>query len=198
MKSIAVFAAVLLLGACASTGIQRIGADDRKDLSGYWNANDVKEACDALIEQCLNSKMMEEVLAKEYRGQKPYVAVGKFRNESSEYIDTVIISGKMEVAIFESGKLRFVAGGEILQELREENMERLKHAEEGTGTGGGEETAADFLLTGSVRTMLDQNDGLSTRTYLVRAELYRMGKEDAVWMGAAEVNKEINRRRVKL
>ena len=52
------------------------------------------------------------------------------------------------------------------------------------------ETGADFLLTGSVRTIVDRAGNTSTRTYYVRAELTNIETNVRLWM---DQNNEIKK-----
>jgi hypothetical protein len=125
--------------------------------------------------------------------------VGSFRNESDEHIDTSIISSSMEVAIFNSGKLDFVAGGSTRDELRAERQEQQGNASEATASALGNETGADFLLTGSVKTIIDRAGGTATRTYFVSAEMTNVETNGRMWMDQnSEIKKVIQTPKAKL
>ena len=108
-KFLVVFGAVLFLLSSCSSGpqVRRIDADTQTDLSGYWNDTDARIVCQALINDCLNSPMVNEAIAAR-GGRLPVVLVDRFRNETNEHIDTAIISSVMEAAIFNSRKLDFI------------------------------------------------------------------------------------------
>jgi uncharacterized protein (TIGR02722 family) len=192
---IAVF---VLVSACSSgPQVKRVDADSQEDLSGYWNNKDVKIVCDDLITQCLNSQRVTQAIAD--KGRIPRVVVGNFKNESDEHIDTKIIASTMEISLDNSGKLQFVAGGDTRQELRAERQDQQGNASEETAAALGNETAADFLLTGSVRTVVDQAGNKSARTYYVRAELTNIETNDRLWTGQnTDISKTIVRSKSKL
>jgi len=192
--------AVLAFSACVSSspGVQRVDAGSRIDLSGYWNDTDVRIVCEALIKDCLNSPRIEQAIRAK-GGKTPVVLIGRFRNESDEHIDTAIISSTMETTIFNSGKLDFVAGGGIREELRAERHDQQSNASEATAAALGNETGADFLLTGSVRIMTDRADNKTVRTYFVNAEMSDIETNQRMWLGQnSDIKKIITRSKVKL
>jgi uncharacterized protein (TIGR02722 family) len=189
----------LLLFSCVSgPQVNRVGANTTSDLSGYWNDTDVKIVCEALINDCLNSPRVNQAIAA-MRGKTPVVIVGTFRNESMEHIDTNIISQIMEITIFNSGIMDFVAGGTTREELRAEREDQLFNASEATASSLARETGADFLLTGSVRSIVDKSGNVTVRTYFVTAEMSNIETNARIWMGQnSEIKKIIVQRKNKL
>jgi uncharacterized protein (TIGR02722 family) len=168
------------------------------DLSGYWNDTDVRIVCDSLINSCLMSPRVNQIIAQK-GGRLPVFLVGSFRNDSDEHIDTSIISSTMEITIFNSGKAEFVAGGSARNELRAERQDQQGNASEESAKSLGNERGADFLLTGSVRTIVDRAGQTSSRTYFVSAELTDIETNTRLWMDQnSEIKKVIRRPAVKL
>jgi len=202
--AMAVVISVLAFSACSSSpGVKRVDAGKQIDLSGYWNDTDVRIVCEALIKDCLNSQNVNQaIMAKAGKipgGKKPVVLVGRFRNESDEHIDTAIIANIMEVTIFNSGKLDFVAGGSTRDEIRAERQDQQSNASETTAAALANETGADFLLTGTVRTIIDRADNKTVRTYFVNAEMSNIETNQRMWMGQnSEIKKLITRAKAKL
>jgi uncharacterized protein (TIGR02722 family) len=173
--------AALGMAACASNPkVTRVDPAARTDLSGYWNDTDVRIVCESLINACLNSARVNQEIGR--MGRTPVFLVGRFRNESDEHIDTAIISSAMEVAIFNSGRADFAAAGSTREEIREERQDQQGNASESTAKALGNETGADFLLTGDVRTIVDRAGGTSTRTYYITAELTNIETNTRLWM----------------
>jgi penicillin-binding protein activator len=199
MKKIAVVLCVLLLlSSCETTKVKRVAAGTQKELSGYWNAVDVKIVCETLIKDCLSSaRVNQEIKAR--GNKKPVVIVGRFKNASDEQIDTEIITSIMENAIFNSGKLDFVAGGDTRADLRAERQDQQGNASEATTAALGKEIGADFMMTGSVRTIVDRAGNRSVRTYFVTAELTNIETNARMWIGQDNsITKEITRPKNKL
>jgi uncharacterized protein (TIGR02722 family) len=188
-----------ILAACSSNPkVTRVDSSTQMDLSGYWNDTDVRIVCEGLIKACLDSPRVQTIVAQK-GGKLPVFLVGSFRNSSDEHIDTSIISNTMEVAIFNSGKADFVSGGDTRIELREERQDQQGNASEETAKALGNETGADFLLTGSVKTIVDRAGKISTRTYFVNAELTNIETNTRLWMDQnSEIKKVIKTPGVKL
>jgi len=182
MGFLAVIVLVLAVSCSSYPIVTRLDPQSLTDLSGYWNDTDVRIVCESLINDCLKSpRVAQEIQNK--RGKIPTVLVGRFTNESSEHIDTRIIADTMEIAIFNSGKLDFVAGGAIRDALRSERQDQQTYASEETAASLGKEVGADFMLLGSVRTIVDKAGNKTTRTYFVSAELTNVETNTRLWMG---------------
>jgi uncharacterized protein (TIGR02722 family) len=197
-KILIVLCVFLLLSSCETTKVKRVESGTQKELSGYWNAVDVKIVCETLVNDCLSSaRVNQEIRAR--GNKKPVVIVGKFKNASDEHIDTEIITSIMENVIFNSGKLDFVAGGDTRTNLREERQDQQGNASDATTAGLGKEIGADFMMTGSVRTIVDREGNRSVRTYFVTAELTNIETNARMWMGQDNsITKEVTRPKNKL
>jgi len=195
MKKVVFFlSVVILISSCSTmgtgvnntgvsnTGVRRIDSQSQTDLSGYWNDTDVRIVCESLIRDCLAStRVDQEIRAR--GGRMPMVIVGRFRNESDEQINTEIITSIFETVIFNSGRLDFVAGGETRIDLREERQDQQSNSSEATAASLGNETGADFMLTGSIRTIVDRAANQTVRTYFVTAELTNIETNVRLWLG---------------
>jgi uncharacterized protein (TIGR02722 family) len=193
-----IFAVLFVFGSCSSNPrVTRVDPDTQIDLSGYWNDTDVRIVCDRLIRACLDSPRVSQAIAQ--LGRLPVVLVGSFRNDSDEHIDTSIISTTMEAAIFNSGRADFAAGGATREELRAERQDQQSNASEETAKGLANETGADFLLTGSVKTIVDRADGTATRTYYVTARLTNLETNTLLWTDQnSQIKKEIRNPKLRL
>jgi uncharacterized protein (TIGR02722 family) len=188
----------LLLTGCATTKVSRIDSNTQTDLSGYWNDKDVRIVCESLINDCIFSPRVNQAL-KAMGNKTPVVIVGSFRNESSEHIDTAIITSIMETTIFNTGKMDFVAGGAARDALRAERQDQQGNAGEKTAAALAKETGADFMLLGTVRTIIDRAGNKSVRTYFVSAELTSIETNQRIWMGQnTEIKKVVTRPKNKL
>jgi uncharacterized protein (TIGR02722 family) len=199
MKKISIVLCVFfLLSSCGTTNVKRVESGTQSDLSGYWNAVDVKIVCESLIKDCLSSaRVNQEINAR--GNKKPVVIVGRFRNASDEHINTEIISATMENVIFNSGKFDFVAWGDTRANLREERQDQQGNSSEQTAAGLGKEKGAEFMLTGSVRTIVDREGNRSVRTYFVTAELTNIETNARLWMGQDNsITKVVTRPRNRL
>ena len=180
---------LLLLSSCVSTPkVSRVDASTQTDLSGYWNDTDVRIVCRTLIDSCLNSARIDQI--RKDKKRTPTVIIGRFKNDSNEHIDTEIITINMRNAIINSGKLEFVASGDTRDDVRAERQDQQSNASEATAAGLAKETGADFMLTGSVKTIVDKAGNQTARTYLVTAELTDIETNRIVW---SDQNSEIKK-----
>lgn len=176
------FVCMLLLTACSGLPrVSRVDSDKSYDLSGYWNDADVKIVANSLIGQCLSSGRIAEFVGK--TGRLPVIIMGSFKNKSDEHIDTGILTKRFEAAILNSGKADFVASANEREEIRRERIEQQSFASENSAKRLANETAADFIFQGTVRTIVDSNGPETVRTYYVNAELIDVETHRKIWVG---------------
>ena len=201
--AVAGLALVLICTACSSAPkVTRVDPEKQVDLSGAWNDTDARKVCNSLINDCLSNERVANFIqdfSARNGGRLPTVIVGGFSNNTSEHIDTSIISKSMEIAIVNSGKLDFVAGGDTRQELRAERDDQQMNASESTASSLGNETGANFMLTGAIKSIEDKAGNIAVRSYFVSAELTNIETNARFWMGENnEIKKVIDRPRSKL
>jgi uncharacterized protein (TIGR02722 family) len=177
--------------------VNRVDSDTQIDLSGYWNDTDLRLASDSLIKACLETPRISQFDTT--RGKLPVIIVGTFKNASDEHIDTSILSQRLEASILNSGKAEFVASGDLRQEIRAERQDQQQgYTDDATVAALGRETGADFIMTGSVKTIVDRYDKTATRSYFITAELTDITTNRRVWIGEYnEIKKVIKNPSVK-
>ncbi len=189
-KLLSLVCLVAFLTGCASTKVERIDSETQTDLSGYWNDTDVRLVATSLVEECVSAPAITNYIQN--NAALPVVIVGTFSNQSDEHLDTSIIAQKFEAALINSGRVDFVASSDQRDELRQERLEQQEWASEETASRLANETGADFMLVGSVKTIVDAIDNKSTRTYYVTAELIDIETNRKLWVGEnSEIKKFI-------
>lgn len=201
MKKFAfLFAAVftgLIMVSCGSTKVSRVDSNEVIDLDGYWNESDVRIVCDSLIEECISSPRIAKFEGQQ--GRAPVVIIDSIRNQSSEHIDTSIVEKKFQTAIINSGVMEFVSSSTERQALREEKADQADHSTYDTAKEMDQETGADFMLKGSVKTIVQSAGDKTVRTYYVYAELHDIKTNKIVWMAENDsIKKVIKRQKAKL
>jgi PBP1b-binding outer membrane lipoprotein LpoB len=198
-----VSAVSLGFSACAS-GPRASMADPnvRTDRSGRWSDADSRQVSATLIEKCLTSPVLDEYI-DQYRnkhdGERPSIVLQRFTYEASEHINTDIIASIMEEAIVNSGKLRFVAGGELRENIRTERQDQQSYASEDTAASLGNETGAALVLTGNISVQVDRAGGTQDRSYFVSAELVDIETGDKIWIGRDDsIKKTIRQSKARL
>lgn len=196
--SIIMFLSLSLLISCQSSySVSRVSSDQDLDLSGNWNDTDIRLVTEALVQSSLKSGWINQFRMKNV-GRNPVVIVGTFINRSSEHIDTAIIAKRYEMELISSGKVDMVADQNFRASVREEREEQQYFASEETAKALGKEIGADFLLQGSVRSVLDQRGNTRVRTYYVSAELIDIETSRKVWVGEETIKKVIQQARYSL
>ena len=200
MKKFAfLFAAVfsgLMMVSCGSTKVSRVDSDEVIDLDGYWNESDVRIVCDSLIEECISSPRIAKFEGQQ--GHAPVVIIDSIRNQSSEHIDTSIVEKKFQTAIINSGVMEFVSSSTERQALRAEKADQADHSTYDTAKEMDQETGADFMLKGSVKTIVQSAGDKTVRTYYVYAELHDIKTNKIVWMAENDsIKKVIKRQKAK-
>lgn len=179
--TIAAVSAALIFSSCASNNVSRVTSETVTDLSGYWNDTDVRLVAGEIIDGCLASPRIA-LYPSQHGGKLPVVIVGSYRNKSDEHIDTEILTKKLEAALVNSGKVEFVASSAERNELRAERIDQQTNASESTAKSLGNETGADFMLQGSVKTIVDSDGKTMARSYFVTTEMIDIETNKKIWM----------------
>ncbi len=183
--------ALTLAVAGCSTSVTRMDADEVKDLSGAWNDTDSQQ---------VSAEMIQDVLARPWLGEftqaqkkQPAVIVGEVRNLSHEHINVNTFVADMERALINSGKVQFVASSIERQGIRSERKEQDIHASEATRKAMGQEKGADFMLQGSINTIIDASGKTQLRFYQVDLTLISLVDNRKVWVGQKKIKKLVER-----
>lgn len=196
-KIILILASVLVaFSVSAKTKVQRVNEKKSLDVDGYWNDTDVKTVCSTLIEDCIESPRVAKFEKK--NGRIPVVIIGKIKNESSERIDTSIVAKRLQTEILNSGVLEFVASKDERDELRDEKADQADHSSIETAKEIDNEQGADFMLQGSVKTIVQKDGKYTARTYDVTVTLIDIETNRIVWQGQdTSIRKLIKNQKVK-
>ena len=186
---------VFFSGCTTTTKVERIATDEVKDLSGQWNDTDSR---------LVSEEMMTDVLSKpwidNYRSQNnksPSVIVGEVRNLSHEHLNVNAFLNDVERALINSGRVKVVASNVERQEIREERKDQDIHAREDTRKTIGKELGADFMLKGSINSIIDSEGNQSVKFYQIDLMLISLTDNDKVWIGQKKIKKFVEKRTVR-
>jgi len=190
-KKVAVLMILALsLGAC-STQVTRMDSGEVKDLSGAWNDTD---------SQMVATEMMQDVLSRDWisdfkgdKKRKPAVIVGEIRNLSHEHINVSTFVQELQRNLINSGKVRFVASATEREEIRGERADQDINASEETRKAMGKEKGADFMLKGTINTIIDASGRDQVRYYQVNLTLISLADNEIVWNGEKKIKKFVER-----
>ena len=127
------------------------------------------------------------------KGKPPTVIVGTVRNLSHEHINTRTFIADIERELINSGDIDFVASSNERDEVRSERMDQDLNASEATRKAMGQEVGADFMLKGSINTIVDAIDGEQARFYQIDLTLIDLASNRKVWVGQKKIKKTIEK-----
>ncbi len=189
-KAAALMILALSLGAC-STAVTRMDVAEVKDLSGAWNDTDSQMVAAEMIQDVLNRNWIVEFNADKKR--KPAVIVGEVRNLSHEHINVSTFVQELQRNMINSGKVKFVASSTERGEVRGERADQDIHASEATRKAMGKEKGADYMLKGTINTIIDASGRDQVRYYQVNLTLISLVDNEIVWNGEKKIKKFVAR-----
>jgi uncharacterized protein (TIGR02722 family) len=188
------FTVLLGLSACG-TKVERVDVEETYDLSGAWNDTDSRLVSEEMINDMLSRPWRQEYTNR-YRKQ-PAVIVGTIRNLSHEHINVNTFVNDIERAMINSGKVTFVASSQEREEIRDERKDQDLHAREDTRKAMGQELGADFMLKGSINTIIDMEGTTQLRYYQVDLNLISLTDNRIVWLGQKKIKKLVKNSKLR-
>lgn len=181
------------LFACG-TKVERLDLQENKDVSGRWNATDSQLVAQEMITDCLNSGWYNKAAAR--LGKEPTVIVGSVTNESMEHINTGAFVEEIQRALINSGKVTFVASQDERGQVRQERLEQDEFASEETRKAFGREVGADYMLSGTLTSIVDAQSKEAVVFYQVNMKLIDIETNQIVWNGQKQIKKYVKRSKV--
>jgi len=190
IKASVFFAAVLVVAAgCSQRTVTRVSPDQQIDLSGRWNDTDSKLVAEEMIRDVLNRPWREDFTRA--NNAKPVVIVGLVTNKSHEHIESETFIKDMEREFINSGMVRVVQNSVFREKLREERADQQEFASPETQKRWGAELGADFMLFGTINSIVDSYNKEKVVLYKVDLELADLETNEKVWIGDKEIKKFI-------
>lgn len=181
------------LYSCASTQVSRVETTTVTDLSGRWNDTDSRFVAEKMLKEALEKPWIDNFQKR--TGKQPTVIVGTVVNRSHEHINVQTFTKDLERELTNSGKVVFVASKGEREEIREERQEQARHSTEETAKSPGKEIGADYMLKGTINTILDESGGVKAVFYQVDLEMIDIEKNTKVWFGQEKIKKVISKSR---
>ncbi len=195
-KSFVILLALCLVVACSSSRkVYRIEPETTTDLSGFWNDTDARLVAEEMIQDCLSRVWLTDFAAAEAR--KPVVTMGTVRNKSDEHIDTETFTTDFERELTNSGQVKFVASRPEREEIRDERFDQQDFASPETMKKIRNETGADFILLGSIKSITDEIKDTRVVYYQTDLELVNIENMEKAWIGTKKIKKEISKSKTK-
>jgi hypothetical protein len=186
--------AVLSLAGCAQeTKITRIDSGVVTDLSGRWNDTDSRIVAESMVKEALEYPWLNSFSSSKRR--QPVVVVGTIQNSSHEHINVNTFVTDLERELTNSQKITFVAGKGDREELRTERKEQAMYAREDTQKAPGKEIGADYMMKGTIATILDEAEGTKAVFYQVDLQMVDLESNAKVWFGQKKIKKVVEKKR---
>lgn len=187
---------VVTAGGCSQKKVvSRIDTDEVTDLSGRWNDTDSRFVSEEMIQDCLTrpwkSRHWEE------RKKRPTVIVGRIRNKTSEHIAVGTFVGDIERAFINSGEAEVVASSEEREQIRDERADQQQYSSEESMKQWGREKGADYMLSGVINSIEDQEGGERVVFYQIDLNLIDLEQNTKVWQGQKKIKKYISSSKYK-
>jgi penicillin-binding protein activator len=183
--------ALALATTACSTSVTRMDTSEVKDLSGAWNDTDSQQVSEEMIKDVLERPWLGEFARNQNR--QPAVIVGEVSNLSHEHINVNTFVSDMERSLINSDKVQFVASSTERQEIRGERKDQDLNASEATRKAMGQEKGADFMLKGTINTIIDAEGKTQLRYYQVDLTLISLVDNRKVWVGQKKIKKLVER-----
>ena len=185
---ILVSVAALMLSGCA-TEVKRVGVEEVKDLSGNWNDTDSRLVSEEMIRDSLSTGWIDRHAKKS--NKVPAVIIGNIRNLSHEHINTNTFIADLERAFVNSGRVDVVASKSEREGIREERADMDLNASEASRKEMGKETGADYMLIGTINSIIDASGSEQIRFYQVDLTLVNITDNRKVWTGQKKLKKDV-------
>jgi uncharacterized protein (TIGR02722 family) len=167
----------------------------------YENPNTIALLGDRFNEndmQLIAKKMVNSLAASApvQNTETPAVMVGKMRNRTTEHIDLSALSDKIRTSLIQSGKFRFVDSQNRRDIAREYEYQRSGYVDPAQANHPGQQTAADFVLTGTVTSNIQEVGREKLVYYKATFQLTNLLSSEIVWTDEKEIRKAYKKRSI--
>ena len=149
-----------------------------------------------MIRDVLGRPWIERFISE--KGNRPAIIVGEVRNLSHEHINVATFINDMERELINSGGVDFVASKTERGEIREERKDQELNASSETAKQMGQEFGADFMLKGSINSILDTEGKEQVRFYQIDLNLISLADNRKVWAGQKKIKKLVDKSAFRL
>lgn len=190
LLSSALIAVTCIIFFSCARQVTRVSPEEAIDISGNWNNTDSRMVANEMTKTILGSSWLGDHLEKN-GGKKPTVVVGVVQNKSHEHIDAETFVKDVERSFVQSQRVRLVQGGKKREELRAEKADQQENASLSTMKKFGLENGADYILQGSINSIVDSHKRQKVVYYQVNLELTDIQTNEVVWIGDKKIAKYV-------
>lgn len=126
------------------------------------------------------------------------VAIGRMRNRTTEHIDMQMLSSKVRTELVQSGRFRFVDVENRRVIAQEYDYHQSGYVAPDQAKEKGHQTGADFLLSGTLSSNVQQVGGKKLVYYKATFSVTDLETTEIVWTDEKEIRKTYKKRSVGL
>ena len=194
LATVLVLGTVVLVNGCGkSVEVARVDSGQEIALTDKWNDEDSRLVAEEMINDMLSYPWISQ-FNQRFPGKEPLVTVQRVRNKSHEHIAVDTFVNDIKRAVIRSGKAGFIATLEERQDTRAELADQDMNASADTRMEMGEEDGANFALSGTINSIVDQLDNQRVTYYQVDLKLINLQTAREVWNGSKKIKKFMERK----
>jgi len=185
MRMLLIAALAVSVVGCAGTRVTRVDSDQEIALSDRWNDKDSQLVAEEMITDMLSFPWARDFELE--HNNRPTIIIQRIANKSHEHIAIETFVNDIKRSIIRSGRADFVASGDERKAIRDERQDQELNATKAKDQG--QEQAADFAISGSLNSIVDQVGGDRVTFYQVDMKLIDMANNREVWNGQKKIKK---------
>jgi uncharacterized protein (TIGR02722 family) len=170
--------------------VTRVPADAVVDVDYRFNDTDARQVWQGMVNDALFRGWLDRWTA-EHNGQRPVIIVGPIKNNTQDYINTLLFTRNFEREMLNSGRVRIVSARDERGALRDERLQGQEWNSPQTRKIMKNELGADLMLLGDVNDVVQRSiDGRTvSKYYQVNLDLSDLESNEKAWIGSVEVKK---------
>jgi len=189
----ALIGGALLLAGCGGPSVERVDVNQEIALTDRWNDEDSRLVAKEMMQDMLTFPWLTRYKMSTDDVRRPTVVIHTIRNKTSEHIPSETFVNDIKRELLRSGDVDFVVSGDERDQIRDERRDQELNASAGTQAQMGQETGANFALSGSINSFVDQLGDTRVTSYQVDMKLIDMTSNREVWNGQKKIKKKMNR-----
>ena len=194
LATVLILGTVVFVNGCGkSVEVARVDSGKEIALTDKWNDEDSRLVAEEMINDMLSYPWISQ-FNQRFPGKEPLVTVQRVRNKSHEHIAVDTFVNDIKRAVIRSGRAGFIATLEERQDTRAELADQDMNASADTRMEMGEEDGANFALSGTINSIVDQLDGERVTYYQVDLKLINLQTAREVWNGSKKIKKFMERK----
>ena len=194
LVAVLVLGTVVFVNGCGkSVEVARVDSGKEIALTDKWNDEDSRLVAEEMINDMLSYPWISQ-FNQRFPGKEPLVTVQRVRNKSHEHIAVDTFVNDIKRAVIRSGKAGFIATLEERKDTRAELADQDMNASADSRMEMGEEDGANFALSGTINSIVDQLDNQRVTYYQVDLKLINLQTAREVWNGSKKIKKFMERK----